>query len=186
MLCHVNTCYFNNSKKICLKIGDEEMEENYRVREALLASVSSIDDTQLNERPNYTSWSIMEVLEHLFLIEMVVANAITEQVKNEKSVRAEDKPIQFTVDRRHKVKAPSFIEPSGEFLTLEEVTMKLAKSREALVNAVANVEESVLEQKSYPHPIFGLLSLKQWVPFVGLHEKRHLEQIEEIKAKLGV
>lgn len=162
------------------------MEENYRVREALLASVNSIDDTQLNERPNSTSWSIMEVLEHLFLIEMVVANAITEQVKNEKSVRAEDKPIQFTVDRRHKVKAPSFIEPSGGFMTLEEVTKKLARSREALVKSVASVEESVLEQKSYPHPVFGPLSLKQWVPFVGLHEKRHLDQIEEIKAKLGV
>ncbi|QOR68215.1 DinB family protein [Cytobacillus suaedae] len=162
------------------------MEENDRIREALLASVSSIDDTQLNERLDSSSWSIMEVLEHLSLIEMVVANAITEEVKNEQSVRAEDKPIKFTVDRRHKVKAPGFIEPSGEFLTLEEVIKKLAKSREALVNAVANVEESVLEQKSYPHPVFGPLSLKQWVPFVGLHEKRHLEQIEEIKAKLGI
>lgn len=161
------------------------MEENHRIREALLASVSSLDDTQLNKRADHSSWSIMEVLEHLFLIEMVVANAIAEEAKNEGSIRTDDKPIHFTVDRRHKVKAPSFIEPSGEFMTIEEVRIKLNKSRKALVNAFVNVEESVLEQKSYPHPVFGPLSLKQWVPFVGLHEKRHLEQIEEIKARLG-
>jgi hypothetical protein len=161
------------------------MEGNNRIREALLASVNSLNDTQLNERVEESSWSIMEVLEHLFLIEMVVANAITNEVRSEESVKAKDKPIHLTVDRRHKVKAPSFLKPSGEFMTLEEIKRKLTESREALMNAVYGVEDIILEKKSFPHPVFGQLSLKQWVPFVGLHEKRHLEQIEEIKARLG-
>ena len=43
-----------------------------------------------------------------------------------------------------------------------------------------------LEAKGFNHPIFGLMSLKQWIPFVGYHEKRHILQIKEVKEKLGL
>jgi hypothetical protein len=33
------------------------------------------------------------------------------------------------------------------------------------------------------HPYLGELSLKQWVEFIGYHEKRHLLQLAEVKSE---
>ena len=54
--------------------------------------------------------------------------------------------------------------------------------KKAMIDCIRS--EEALQKKAYPHPIFGLIRLDEWVPFIGYHEKRHLEQIEEIKAKL--
>jgi hypothetical protein len=74
--------------------------------------------------------------------------------------------------------------PDHEYKTLEEMKEKLSRSREKLLSVVTEAGEEALEKKSLPHPVFGPLNLKQWVEFVGQHEKRHLAQIEEIKEQL--
>ncbi|PXW87084.1 hypothetical protein DFR56_106154 [Pseudogracilibacillus auburnensis] len=35
-----------------------------------------------------------------------------------------------------------------------------------------------------PHPGFNMLNLSQWISFIGWHERRHIEQIKEVKEKL--
>ena len=41
-----------------------------------------------------------------------------------------------------------------------------------------------LEDKSVTHPVLGAMSVKQMIEFVGLHEKRHIGQIREIKQSI--
>jgi uncharacterized damage-inducible protein DinB len=160
------------------------MNQNQQVREELLRIVSGYSDNQLNEHVDDNSWSIMQNLEHLYLIEILVSNSVNSELLNESSKFAEPKPIHFTVDRTRKVKTPSNIEPSDEFMTLEDIKNKLSKSREAL-NQIANSDNKAqFDQKSFGHPVFGLLSLTQWIDFIGFHEKRHLAQIQEITQKL--
>ncbi|WP_246943122.1 DinB family protein [Bacillus pinisoli] len=160
------------------------MQEIHRIRERLLKSVSGFTDEQLNKRVGEGTWSIMENLEHLYLIERLVVQSITKELKNPSSTTTEKKPIHYTVNRSTKVKAPSVLEPSSQFLSFEDIHQKLIESRISLVALKEQVSDEILEQKSFQHPIFGLLSLKQWVEFIGYHEARHLEQIEEIKQHL--
>ncbi|MCH1624352.1 DinB family protein [Fredinandcohnia quinoae] len=161
------------------------MDKNNKIREELLDSVKELSDEQLNKKVEDGSWTIMQVLEHLFLMERTVAYTISEQLKNNECKPTSEKPIHLTVYRSTKVTAPSFVTPSGEYTALEEMKTKLAESRKLMQQVVDIADEVLLSQKSYPHPVFGSLSLKQWIPFVGLHEKRHIEQIEEIKGKLS-
>jgi len=97
----------------------------------------------------------------------------------------EDKPFHLAVDRSRKVDAPAQVTPSNEKQTLEEMKSKLAESRAALIELEETASEDKLKQKSFPHPVFGLMDLKQWIDFIGYHEKRHQEQIEEIKTAIG-
>jgi len=154
------------------------------VREEVLQSVSALSDDELNKVLKLSDWTIMQVLDHLYLMERSVVHVITDQLANGKTKTTSEKPIQYTTNRSTKVDAPSFVVPTNDFITLDKMKGKLAASREALVNVVNSAAPQLLTQRTYTHPAFGELSLHQWIPFVGLHEKRHLAQIEELKAHL--
>jgi uncharacterized damage-inducible protein DinB len=160
------------------------MNENEKIREELLSAVTGLSDEQLNAHPETGRWSIIQVLDHLYLLERAITKGISDKLKSDDCIPAVDKPIEHTLNREVKVQAPPFVIPSDSFQTLSEVKEKLSESRKAFVQVVDHAKEIDLEQKSFPHPLFKDLSLKQWIPFVGLHEKRHLLQIEELKAKL--
>ncbi|MBM7647682.1 hypothetical protein JOC78_000603 [Bacillus ectoiniformans] len=156
-----------------------------QVRQEVLNSVTGLTNSQLNWRPEENSWSIIQVLDHLYLMERAVAKGIVSQLNDDSSEAVEDKPIELTVDRSVKVTAPSFVVPADGEMNVEEVKAKLAESRRSLIEIVNGSDAEALESKSYPHPVFGSLNLKQWVPFIGFHEKRHLDQMNEIKEKLN-
>jgi hypothetical protein len=160
------------------------MNENEKIRGELLNAVNGLSDEQLNAQPETGRWSIIQVLDHLYLMERAITKSISDKLKSDESIPAVDKPIELTLNRKMKVQAPPFVTPSESYQTLSEVKEKLSESRKAFVHVVDHAKEIDLEQKSFTHPLFKDLSLKQWIPFVGLHEKRHLLQIEELKAKL--
>ncbi|PLS01897.1 DinB family protein [Neobacillus cucumis] len=160
------------------------MEENKKIREEVLHSVTGLTDEQLNTQVHEGRWSIMQVLHHLYLLERAITYAISNQLANGESKNVSDKPIHLAVNRSTKVNAPSVVQPSNKFISLKEMKEKLSQSREALSKVINTADPSLLEQRAYPHPIFGELSLKQWIPLIGLHEKRHLAQIEELKEEL--
>ncbi|MGE7183158.1 DinB family protein [Peribacillus sp. NPDC006672] len=160
------------------------MNENENIREELLIAVSGLSDEQLNAHPEEGRWSIIQVLDHLYLMERALTRKIADKLKSDESITPVDKPIELTLNREVKVQAPPFVLPSEAFQTLSEVKDKLSESRKAFIQVVNHAKLNDLEQKSFPHPLFKELSLKQWITFVGLHEKRHLMQIEELKSKL--
>jgi hypothetical protein len=160
------------------------MKENISIREELLKSVGGLSDQQLNKKVEMGSWTIMQVLDHLYLMEVAIAKGISQELANDKSEAAPLKPIHLTVNRSTKVDAPPFVLPSNDFISLDELKGKLSESRKRLIQITNDVSLQDLEQKSFRHPVFGPLSLKQWIPFVGFHEKRHLAQIGELKEKL--
>lgn len=45
-------------------------------------------------------------------------------------------------------------------------------------------EVTVFEDKSMVHPLFGPMNIKQILEFMALHEKRHIEQIKELKESI--
>ncbi|MED3662156.1 DinB family protein [Ureibacillus sp. FSL K6-8385] len=160
------------------------MEKIQQTREKVLNSVCFLSDEQLNEVPEKGKWSIAQVLEHLYLMEMNTVDGILETLSKDEYNPVEEKPLHHILDRTVKRVAPDDLTPSGEFQTLEELKRKLSKSREALLKSIEGVSEEELENKSFIHRRYGLLSIRQWVSLIGYHEERHLQQIEEIKESL--
>lgn len=168
-----------NYKKGCrlMKINDE-------AREKLLNEVEGLNDEELNRKPSGDRWSIRQILEHLFLMEAGIAKTIQYQLAKGDSHETREKPIERTVDRSVKVEAPESARPSEDFTSLQEMKEKLAGSHGLLRKIAETVPTEQLEAKSYPHPVFGDMNLKQWIPFVGYHELRHIDQIQEVKEAL--
>lgn len=162
------------------------MQINEEARVELYNEVNGLSDEELNKKPADDQWSIKQVMEHLFLMEGAITKTIINQLENGEVVNADLKPIKASTNRATKVTAPNFAIPNDDFATLEELKLKLTATHQGLMKVAETAEESQLLAKGFPHPVFGQMSLKQWIPFVAYHEKRHTLQIKEVKGKLGV
>ncbi|PSL41079.1 DinB family protein [Planomicrobium soli] len=159
--------------------------ENDRIRQAVLDAVEGKPDELLNRKPSEDAWSPIQILDHLQLMETMIAKNISKQLASEKNEKVLKKPIALTVSRLIKVDAPRHVIPTEEFVALEEMKKRLTASRTFLYSVYDGASKETLEQKSMPHPVFGKVPLSQWFPFVGLHEKRHLKQLEKTLKRLS-
>ncbi|MFD1030645.1 DinB family protein [Metaplanococcus flavidus] len=160
-------------------------EDNERIRRRILESAERFSDDQLNHKPAEGKWSAMQILDHLQLMENVIARNIAKELERGSSKKAVKKPIQLTVSRTIKVDAPSYTQPSADFIDLAEMKSRLETSRNQLNQIFDNASKETLKSKSLPHPVFGKVPLIQWFPFVGLHEKRHFKQLEDTLSKIN-
>ncbi|MFY3792403.1 DinB family protein [Ureibacillus sp. MALMAid1270] len=160
------------------------MEINIKVREELFEVIDGFTDEQINHVLEEGKWTIAQVLEHLYLTEKLVVRSFTEAIPVTEEDPVKLKKVHLTQDRSQKVNAPKFLVPSNEYQTIEQLKEKLKKSRESLEKFMGDISEHDLNGKYLPHPFFDKLTLKQWVEFLGYHEKRHIGQIEELKKAL--
>lgn len=157
------------------------MRINEEAREKLLVAVNGLTDEELNVKPSVDKWSIKQILEHLYLIEGGIIKTIQLELQTGNHKETSLKPIESSIDRSIKVKAPNFAQPSDDFKTLKALKIKLSATHDLLKKITDTTPLEQLEKRAYSHPVFGELSLKQWIPFIGYHELRHVEQIEEVK-----
>ena len=153
-------------------------ENNNKVRRELFKAIEVLTDEQFNIKPENGGWSPKQILEHLALMETVIAKNIAKELKKPSSTKAIKKPIVVSTNRIIKVEAPGYTVPSDEFRTKEEMKEELHNSRLFLLDVYESLTKVDLVEKSCKHPIFGRVPLCQWFPFVGLHEKRHLKQLK--------
>lgn len=161
------------------------LRETIAIRKDVWNCVEGLSEAQLNEQIEKGKWTIAQVLEHLYLMEQTIVANATQAMKQEGDHPTSSKPFQITLDRSRKADAPPPLIPSSGFITKAEVAKKLNESRESLIRLVSGRSKSELEQKSFSHPIFGLMDINQWITFIGVHEQRHLAQIQELKARLS-
>ncbi|UTE70923.1 DinB family protein [Rossellomorea marisflavi] len=155
------------------------------IRKELLDEIQNLTDEDLNRTIHTNRWTIMQVVDHLYLMERAITASLIQALEQGDEQSVDDKPVHLTVDRSRKVQAPSYVEPTDEMKTLGEMKERLESSREELLHFLESIpSEDDLKTKANPHPVFGMVRLDQWVPFIGYHEKRHIDQIRELKADL--
>ncbi len=161
---------------------DDVFAANGDVRRRILARVETLSDERAGARASEGAWSVSEIIEHLSITESRVARAIEGMLpQGDGAPPASSNFSPFSLDkyveqvRDVKLEAPEFIRPRG--LPLAQSLARLRESRaalEALRPRFYAADYSVLLQ----HPAFGPLNAAQWLAFVGMHEARHLAQIE--------
>ena len=160
------------------------MEGNKKIREAILAAVCHLDDEELNKVAVEGTWSIAQILEHLYLMESLIAKVLEDALQKETFDDPGNFPIHLVSDRSMKVRAPEKLAPSSAAQSLQDLEGKLSRSRSQLEHLETLFSEEELNRKTASHPRFGMLTLKQWIRLVGYHEQRHYDQIEEVKLAL--
>ncbi|RDU38036.1 PadR family transcriptional regulator [Neobacillus piezotolerans] len=160
-------------------------DQLYETRSNLIHEITSLSNTQFNDRLGMDMWSIAQVCHHLVLVEQATIKAIAWGLKQVDNTQTERKNVHLMLDRTKKFKAPQLVEPSADPFAVQTMIDLLNESRENLLTFLSKIEDqSILEEKSFKHPALGDLPLDQWIDQIYLHEQRHTEQIKEMKLLL--
>lgn len=163
------------------------IEKVNRNTTALFESISELNDEKANAKTDAKSWSVIECLEHIFLVDVGISKTLTmeasSEITNEKTeLFGESKLNYLLVDKRDdfKVPAPDFVSPVGRFKTLSEAK----KSIEIIIDKIlAHIKTNAIEneKQTIKHPRLGEMTKLDWIHFLIAHTQRHIKQIEEIK-----
>ncbi|MBX3278719.1 MAG: DinB family protein [Acidobacteria bacterium] len=155
----------------------------------LLDAISGLSEAQWKFKPAPERWSVGEVAEHIYLAESLLfaqAEAAIAAKPNpewaEKTKGKTELLERVMVQRVGRAQAPESIVPTGK-LSRDEL---IAKFRDARANTLKFAETTELPLKEHttdhPFPIFSTLNAYQWTIYIPLHNIRHNQQIDEVKA----
>jgi hypothetical protein len=150
----------------------------------LFESVSGLSAAQWNFRPDNDSWSIVDNVEHLVLIEgrvhAIIGNMINapEAEPGHKESEMDDFIISEVPKRSVKVKAPIPVCPANRWTGPEALELFIA-GREQTMQLLA---APLLRGRVRPNPFFDPWDGYQWLLAVASHNIRHTGQILEVKA----
>jgi hypothetical protein len=171
----------------------ELIEYAGRQRAELLAAVHEVPESGRDLKLEPSAWSVTEILEHLYRVETgivrLVKRGVERALANGGALEQEDGSLLGSLDefrlteRSYVAAAPEAVMPRGELSAAAAITA-LANSRRALLDAASAAGGLALGAITYPHPMFGALTLYQWILFVGQHELRHARQIQLISRQL--
>jgi DinB superfamily len=131
-------------------------------------------------------WSAANIVEHLAIVEARVSKILSGRFEEARpglavSTRAEAflPTIDYKriYDRSTRVKAPETAVPTG--LDAASAWTALENSGAMLRDLLVAGDGLELGAVTHPHPRFGVLSIYDWMAFLGAHEVRHAEQMRE-------
>ena len=160
---------------------DDVFAANDAVRSQLVARVEGLDEVHANASEG--GWTVAQIVEHLSIVEPRITAAIERMLAPTEGDGHERKPFApFSLDEyaeqaRGKIEAPEVLHPAA--LPLSEGLARLKESRAAL-EALRPRFESADYSPVSKHPAFGMLNAAQWLAFLGVHEERHMRQIDRI------
>ena len=171
-----------------------DIAQIFRDKEQTFATLKqaalSLSAPQSAYRVTSGQWTIAEILEHLVLVESRLLRLINvSSHKLEKSGSAFSMTIGLNIDipdgvernDTFKVKTKEEFEPTGTASITDSVT-KLQTIHDDLRALRSRLERLDLSTVSFEHWLLGTLTLGQWLAFIGIHEQRHLGQVQSILA----
>ena len=159
-------------------------------RKRLYQTVEGLSEEQAHTRPDPNSWSATDIIEHLTIMEerllrMMMVMLTKAEAASTPANGATVEMEAFSLDkfiersRNEKYVAPEAVRPNRTE-TIAALLMRMRQSRAGLHALRPRIEATNLASVTYPHPAFGPLNFYQWLALIGLHEERHLRQIQSV------
>jgi hypothetical protein len=144
--------------------------------------------------PEPGRWSIVNVVEHLALLETRLTHLFQKRIgearaaglgqETETSSLLGDPTLALITDRTRKLTAPEVVQPQSTHDSAA-AWRELEAARERLKSVIVDADGLALGEITHPHLAFGTLTVYQWFVFLAGHEARHTAQIREIAEQLG-
>ena len=150
-------------------------------------SFNTLSEASVGFKPSENVWSILECVEHIYLIAEAVSKVIatppqTEKTENNQTELFGEQKLNklLVINRSFKVPAPDWVAPKGRFANITEATQNITIIIDKIVN---HIEVNTIEQETQTikHPVLGVMTKVDWVHFMIAHTNRHILQIEEVK-----
>lgn len=147
--------------------------------------VQPLNESNFTAKKSEVTWSIAEVLEHIFnserLIGIVIAGRKSPSENRDSNLiisQVEEKFGSF----EEKFQAFGPIIPSGKVTDKQELLSSIIENREKILDNL-NFEELNHLCEKFTHPLFGKLTVIEWLNFILIHSGRHYKQIERLKGE---
>ena len=172
----------------------EVYEGNDKIREKLKALLAGLTDEQAAARPAGEKWNVVEIVEHLSIVENGMIRICGKLLREAQSAgaAAADGSVRLStgflekaggVTGETKFEAPERVRPSGE-KSIAESLAALDENRRQLYELKPLFESVECADYKFPHPAFGEISAHDWLALVGGHEARHIGQIKRVLEKI--
>jgi hypothetical protein len=153
-------------------------------------AINGLSDNQLKWKPNDSTWSVADCVEHIALSEknifdwaMGTLKEPANPAKRSELKLGDDMVKKILTDRSFKVKTREGFIPTGQFgdawKSLEEFKIKRA-------GHIAYIKETKDDLRNHFAELpFGWVDSYQLMIFMSAHTQRHTLQIEEVKSNPG-
>lgn len=157
-----------------------------RRRQALLGELETLGDAALSFRPAPGTWSILEVVHHLVLLEQGILRAAHEgpaQPRRRKNLRERIgcAGVWLVFKLRLRVRIPTNRVRPQPGLPLSRLKQEWAACRTSLEAYLDSTPASKLNETMFRHPIGGPMNVEQTLLFLTRHFDHHRRQISRIR-----
>ena len=147
----------------------------------LIDEVANLSSGQLSFRPSPSSWTIMEVVEHLVVVGPIYWNDLQTAVRGPRLNRdlsnGDAHILWYGIDRTSRETAIPSERPPGRLRDIKAGLQALRKDHERLLE-YANTTKDDLRRHLVERQACDAY---QWALLISTHEQRHILQIREIK-----
>ncbi|MES2304678.1 MAG: DinB family protein [Gemmatimonadota bacterium] len=154
------------------------LEANLRHIERVVAHA---DPATSALRPTPDEWSVLEILEHLTVVERAVHKAITTaagEAPGELRTRQKDAMVAGLASYPAAVSAPEMVHPKGRYESLADA-LRIFRERRNTTLDLARSLDVAWDAHHFAHPLLGRIDLGQWFLMAATHGERHAVQIEQ-------
>lgn len=151
------------------------------------ASLKGLTAEQLRWKPNDSTWSVADCVEHIALSEKNLFDWAMSTLKEAANparraeLKMSDEMVKKVItDRSFKVKTREGFIPTGQFGDAWKSLEVFKARRSALIAYVQETREDL--RNHFAELPFGLIDSYQLLLFLSAHTQRHILQIEEVKA----
>ena len=149
-------------------------------RRDFLEATQDISAEQASGKPTPQSWSVLECIEHVVVVEGRFLSWISDgtPVVPDRNTDKEIRIFTMVRDRTTKREAPEAVRPQGRFETLAAASAEFKAVRDRSVQLVQERGDS-LYSIGTNHPRFGNMNGAEVIHLIDGHARRHAEQIRE-------
>ena len=157
-----------------------------RRRQALLGELETLGDSALSFRPAPGTWSILEVVHHLVLLEQGILRAVQDepaQPRRRRNLRERVgcAAVWLVFKLGLRVKIPTNRVRPQPGLPLSRLEQEWAASRASLEAYLDSAPASMPSETMFRHPIGGPMNVEQTLLFLTRHFDHHRRQISRIR-----
>lgn len=169
------------------------LDTNAAERRRLVALVEGLPQSAADWRPGPDDWSIGEVAHHVILAEESMRTAVERSVaRHAAGKRFEPMPdaeraLPFAelAARRGTpatapLKHPEIVTPTRG-RAVGDLVLELERGAAVSRAVFEALDPDLLRRLTCPHPLFGVLTLYQWVELIGSHDRTHADQIARVR-----
>ena len=157
-------------------------------RKAFVDECAGLTADQCLARPSQTTWSVLEVVEHIATVEIGILEVFRTRLFERpcppefkaQTAGKDQLVVDAMKDRSRRRISPDAVKPAGRWPTAAAALEAFDQARREMIQLLGR-ETRELRDYCAPHPALKALDGYQWILFLVAHTDRHREQIGDLK-----